>query len=65
MDPIMGVRIFLRTQVIPGCFSFIGVGNPEMEAYGSTTPNSSHEGALSLGTAIHVNTAFNALKATK
>ena len=67
MDPIMGGEDFsYYTQVIPGCFSFIGVGNPEMEAYGVHHPKFKvDEDALSLGTAIHVNTAFNALKATK
>ena len=64
MEPIMGGEDFsYYTEVIPGCFSFIGVGNPEMEAYGVHHPKFKvDEDALSLGTAIHVNTAFNALK---
>ena len=64
MGPIMGGEDFsYYTEVIPGCFSFIGVGNPEIEAYGVHHPKFKvDEDALSLGTAIHVNTAFNALK---
>ena len=64
MGPIMGGEDFsYYTQVIPGCFSFIGVGNPELEAYGVHHPKFKvDEEALSLGTAIHVNTALNALK---
>ena len=64
MEPIMGGEDFsYYTEVIPGCFSFIGVGNPEMEAYGVHHPKFKvDEDALSLGTAIHVNTAFSALK---
>ena len=64
MGPIMGGEDFsYYTQVIPGCFSFIGVGNPEIEAYGVHHPKFKvDEDALSLGAAIHVNTAFNALK---
>ena len=64
MGPIMwGEDFSYYTQVIPGCFSFIGVGNPEMEAYGVHHPKFKvDEDALSLGTAIHVNTALNALK---
>ena len=66
MGPIMGGEDFsYYTQVIPGCFSFIGVGNPEIEAYGVHHPKFKvDEDALSLGTAIHVNTAFNALKSS-
>ena len=63
MGPIMGGEDFsYYTEVIPGCFSFLGAGNPEMEAYGVHHPKFKvDEDALSLGTAIHVNTAFNAL----
>jgi len=65
MGPIMGGEDFsYYTQVIPGCFSFLGVGNPEIDAiYGVHHPKFKvDEDALSLGTAIHVNTAFKALK---
>ena len=52
------------TQEIPGCFSFLGVGNPDMAAiYDVHHPMFKvDEEALSLGTAIHVNSAFKALK---
>ena len=64
MGSIMGGEDFsYYTQVIPGCFSFLGVGNPEIGAvYGVHHPKFKvDEDALSLGTAIHVNTAFKAL----
>ena len=64
MGAIMGGEDFsYYTQVIPGCFSFLGVGNPEIGAvYGVHHPKFKvDEDALSLGTAIHVNTAFKAL----
>ena len=64
MGSIMGGEDFsYYTQVIPGWFSFLGVGNPEIGAvYGGHHPKFKvDEDALSLGTAIHVNTAFKAL----
>ena len=64
MGSIMGGEDFsYYTQVIPGCFSFLGVGNPEIGGvYGVHHPKFKvDEDALSLGTAIHVNTAFKAL----
>ena len=64
MGSIMGGEDFsYYTQVIPGCFSFLGVGNPEIGAvYGVHHPKFKvDEDALSLGTAIHVITAFKAL----
>lgn len=64
MGAIMGGEDFsYYTQVIPGCFSFLGVGNPEIGAvYGVHHPKFKvDEDALSLGTAIHVSTAFKAL----
>ena len=64
MGSIMGGEDFsYYTQVIPGCFSFLGVGNPEIGAvYGVHHPKFKvDEDALSLGTAIHVSTAFKAL----
>ena len=64
MGSIMGGDDFsYYTQVIPWCFSFLGVGNPEIGAvYGVHHPKFKvDEDALSLGTAIHVNTAFKAL----
>ncbi len=65
MGSIMGGEDFsYYTEVIPGCFSFIGVGNAEIDAiYGVHHPMFKvDEDALSLGTAIHVNTALKALK---
>ncbi len=65
MSPIMGGEDFAYyTQEIPGCFSFLGVGNPDMAAiYDVHHPMFKvDEEALSLGTAIHVNSAFKALK---
>lgn len=64
-DPIMGGEDFAYyTEKIPGCFSFLGVGNPEINAiYDVHHPMFKvDEEALCLGTAIHVNTAFKALK---
>ena len=64
MGSIMGGADFsYYTQVIPGGFSFLGVGKPEIGAvYGVHHPKFKvDEDALSLGTAIHVNTAFKAL----
>ena len=65
MSPIMGGEDFAYyTQEIPGCFSFLGVGNPDMAAiYDVHHPMFKvDEEALSLGTAIHVNSALKALK---
>lgn len=65
MGSIMGGEDFsYYTQVVPGCFSFLGVGNPEIGAvYGVHHPKFKvDEDALSLGTAVHVNTALNALR---
>ena len=65
MDSIMGGEDFAYyTEEIPGCFSFLGVGNPDIDAvYDVHHPMFKvDETALSLGTAIHVNTAFKALK---
>ena len=65
MGAIMGGEDFsYYTQVVPGCFSFLGVGNPEIGAvFGVHHPKFKvDEDALSLGTAIHVNTALNALR---
>ena len=49
---------------MPGCFSFLGVGNPDIDAvYDVHHPMFKvDEKALSLGTAIHVNTALKALE---
>jgi len=65
MSSIMGGEDFAYyTQEVPGCFSFIGVGNPEIDAiYDVHHPMFKvDEEALSLGTAVHVNTALKALK---
>ena len=65
MRSIIGGEDFsYYTQVVPGCFSFLGVGNPEIGAvFGVHHPKFKvDEDALSLGTAIHVNTALNALR---
>ena len=64
-DPIMGGEDFAYyTEEVPGCFSFLGVGNPDIDAvYDVHHPMFKvDEKALSLGTAIHVNTALKALK---
>ena len=64
-DPIMGGEDFAYyTEEIPGCFSFLGVGNPDIDAvYDVHHPMFKvDEEALSLGTAIHVNTALKALE---
>jgi amidohydrolase len=65
MDSIMGGEDFAYyTEDIPGCFSFLGVGNPEIDAvYDVHHPMFKvDEEALSLGTAVHVNTAIKALE---
>ena len=64
-DPIMGGEDFAYfTEEVPGCFSFLGVGNPDIDAvYDVHHPMFKvDEKALSLGTAIHVNTALKALE---
>ena len=64
-DPIMGGEDFAYyTEEVPGCFSFLGVGNPDIDAvYDVHHPMFKvDEKALSLGTAIHVNTAIKALE---
>ena len=64
-DPIMGGEDFAYyTEEVPGCFSFLGVGNPYIDAvYDVHHPMFKvDETALSLGTAIHVNTALKALE---
>lgn len=65
LDPIMGGEDFAYyTEEVPGCFSFLGVGNPDIDAvYDVHHPMFKvDEKALSLGTAIHVNTALKALE---
>ena len=65
MNSIMGGEDFAYyTEEIPGCFSFLGVGNPEIDAvYDVHHPMFKvDEEALSLGTAVHVNTAIKALE---
>jgi IAA-amino acid hydrolase len=65
LDPIMGGEDFAYyTEEIPGCFSFLGVGNPDIDAvYDVHHPMFKvDEEALSLGAAIHVNTALKALE---
>ena len=65
LDPIMGGEDFAYyTEEVPGCFSFLGVGNPDIDAvYDVHHPMFKvDEKALSLGTAIHVNTAIKALE---
>lgn len=64
MGPIMGGEDFAYyTLEIPGCFSFLGVGNSDIDAiYDVHHPMFKvDEEALSLGTAIHVNSALKAL----
>ena len=68
MPPIMGGEDFAYyTQKIPGCFAFLGVSNPEIDAiYDVHHPMFKvDEEALSLGTAIHVNNALKALKSLR
>ena len=65
LDPIMGGEDFAYyTEEVPGCFSFLGVGNPDIDAvYDVHHPMFKvDEKALSLGTAIHVSTALKALE---
>jgi len=68
MGPIMGGEDFAYyTQEIPGCFSFLGVGNTEIDAvYDVHHPMFKvDEEALPLGVAIHVNSALKALKSLR
>ena len=68
MSPIMGGEDFAYyTEEIPGCFSFLGVGNSNLDAiYDVHHPMFKvDEDALSLGTAIHVNNALKALQSLK
>ncbi|MDA7555129.1 amidohydrolase [Euryarchaeota archaeon] len=68
MGPIMGGEDFAYyTQEIPGCFSFLGVGNTEIDAvYDVHHPLFKvDEEALPLGAAIHVNSALKALKSLR
>ena len=64
MSPIMGGEDFAYyTQKIPGCFAFLGVSNPEIDAiYDVHHPMFKvDEEALPLGSAIHVNCALRSL----
>jgi IAA-amino acid hydrolase len=64
MPPIMGGEDFAYyTQKIPGCFAFLGVSNPEIDAiYDVHHPMFKvDEEALHLGSAIHVNYALKSL----
>ena len=68
MGPIMGGEDFAYyTQEVPGCFSFLGVGNTEIDAvYDVHHPMFKvDEEALPLGVAIHVNSALKALKSLR
>ena len=68
MGPIMGGEDFAYyTQEVPGCFSFLGVGNTEIDAvYDVHHPMFKvDEEALPLGTAIHVNSALKALRSLR
>ncbi|MCP2507464.1 MAG: amidohydrolase [Candidatus Thalassarchaeaceae archaeon] len=65
MPPIMGGEDFaFYTQEIPGCFAFLGVSNPEINAtYDVHHPMFKvDEEALPLGAAIHVNCALESLE---
>ena len=68
MGPIMGGEDFAYyTQEIPGCFSFLGVGNTDIgAAYDVHHPMFKvDEEALPLGVAIHVNSALKALQSLR
>ena len=68
MGPIMGGEDFAYyTQEIPGCFSFLGVGNTEIDAvYDVHHPMFKvDEEALPHGVAIHVNSALKVLKSLR
>ncbi len=64
MPPVMGGEDFaFYTQRVPGCFAFLGVGNPELGAtYSVHHPMFKvDEEALPYGAAIHVNCALRTL----
>ena len=64
MPPIMGGEDFAYyTEKVPGCFAFLGVSNPEIDAiYDVHHPMFKvDEDALPLGSAIHVNCALKSL----
>ena len=68
MPPIMGGEDFAYyTQKVPGCFAFLGVSNPEINAtYDVHHPMFKvDEEALPLGTAIHVNFALKSLESLR
>ena len=65
MPPIMGGEDFAYyTEKVPGCFAFLGVSNPDIEAiYDVHHPMFKvDEDALPLGSAIHVSSALKSLK---
>ena len=65
MPPVMGGEDFAYyTQRVPGCFAFLGVGNPEIGAtYSVHHPMFKvDEDALPYGSAIHVNCALKTLE---
>ena len=64
MPPVMGGEDFaFYTQRVPGCFAFLGVGNPDIGAnYSVHHPMFKvDEDALAYGAAIHVNCALKTL----
>ncbi|MBA63087.1 MAG: peptidase M20 [Planctomycetaceae bacterium] len=64
MSPVMGGEDFAYyTQRVPGCFAFLGVGNPDIGAtYSVHHPMFKvDEDALPFGSAIHVNCALKTL----
>ena len=64
MSPVMGGEDFaFYTQRVPGCFAFLGIGNPDIDAtYSVHHPMFKvDEDALPFGSAIHVNCALNSL----
>ena len=64
MPPVMGGEDFAYyTQRVPGCFAFLGVGNPDIGAtYSVHHPMFKvDEDALPYGSAIHVNCALKTL----
>lgn len=65
MPPVMGGEDFAYyTQRVPGCFAFLGVGNPDIGAtYSVHHPMFKvDEDALPYGSAIHVNCALKTLE---
>jgi len=65
MPPVMGGEDFAYyTQRVPGCFAFLGVGNPDIGAtYSVHHPRFKvDENALPYGSAIHVNCALKTLE---